>query len=240
METELVRPNSCHHYSEIHEVPWDIQNYWRQRHTLFSKYDDNIWLTDDAWFGVTAEPVANMIADHLSKYSPPTHNVLIDAFAGAGGNVIAFACSGRWDRIIAIEKDHDVMQCAKQNATVYGVFDQIEWIEGDCFGAIKTIPEETCKQSVIFASPPWGGPGYRSDAVFDLSKMEPYPLNMLHESFFHVSNELVLYLPRTSDLRQLAALAPADSRIRVVHYCMWRASKAMCVYFGALGADLNS
>jgi trimethylguanosine synthase len=32
--------------------------YWQQRHSIFSKYDEGICMTDDAWFGVTPEPVA--------------------------------------------------------------------------------------------------------------------------------------------------------------------------------------
>lgn len=70
-------PTEVHHYNHISEVPWDIQkcdprsllppspakltgspSYWRQRHNIFSKYDQGVWLTDDAWFGVTPEPVA--------------------------------------------------------------------------------------------------------------------------------------------------------------------------------------
>ena len=32
--------------------------YWHQRHMIYSKYDEGIWMTDDAWFGITPEPVA--------------------------------------------------------------------------------------------------------------------------------------------------------------------------------------
>lgn len=42
----------------------DRDSYWAQRYKLFSRYDEGVWLTDDAWFGVTPEPVA--------KYVPPT------------------------------------------------------------------------------------------------------------------------------------------------------------------------
>lgn len=69
-------PPEVHHYESRQDVPWDIQkyvysknpmiktdtdtslSYWTQRHRIFSKYDEGIWLTDDAWFGVTPEPVA--------------------------------------------------------------------------------------------------------------------------------------------------------------------------------------
>lgn len=72
-------PPEVHHYSDIGEVPWDIQkyailffqtlsitdwilnSYWAQRYKIFSRYDEGVWLTDDAWFGVTPEPVAKYV-----------------------------------------------------------------------------------------------------------------------------------------------------------------------------------
>ena len=54
--TEL--PEGVHHYETADEVPFEISKYWHQRYEIFSKYDEGIWMTDDAWFGVTPEPVA--------------------------------------------------------------------------------------------------------------------------------------------------------------------------------------
>jgi 16S rRNA G966 N2-methylase RsmD len=93
---------------------------------------------------------------------------MLDPFCGAGGNTIAFALSGRWKRVYAIEKDPATLECAMQNARIYGVHDQITWFEGDCFeilglgdgdkekevGALKSVIEQ---YGVVFASPPWGG-----------------------------------------------------------------------------------
>ncbi|KAI7297482.1 hypothetical protein KC315_g18442, partial [Hortaea werneckii] len=56
MDGEL--PEGVHHYDTAEEVPFEISKYWHQRYEIFSKYDDGIWMTDDAWFGVTPEPVA--------------------------------------------------------------------------------------------------------------------------------------------------------------------------------------
>jgi SAM-dependent methyltransferases related to tRNA (uracil-5-)-methyltransferase len=133
-------------------------------------------LTDDAWFGVTPEPVAKFvtylmsmslkhtrlllyskIAEHISKSAPQGRSILVDAFAGAGGNTIAFALSGRWKRVYAIEKDPAVLQCAKHNAKVYGVENKITWFEGDCFQILKNQLKDLAPYSVLFASPPWGG-----------------------------------------------------------------------------------
>jgi trimethylguanosine synthase len=129
-------------------------------------------MTDDSWFGVTPEPVAkyipnpihdpelirpSKIAQHLGTGTPSEKAILIDAFAGAGGNTIAFALSGRWKRVYAIEKDPQVLACAKHNAKVYGVEDLISFYEGDCFEIIRNELKEMAEYSVIFASPPWGG-----------------------------------------------------------------------------------
>lgn len=55
---EQALPDGVHHYDDAEDVPFEISKYWHQRHDIFSKYDEGIWMTDDAWFGVTPEPVA--------------------------------------------------------------------------------------------------------------------------------------------------------------------------------------
>jgi trimethylguanosine synthase len=111
----------------------------------------------------------------------------------------------------------------------------ITWIHGDSFeylDALTNRPGELhpdlrvdMDTTVLFSSPPWGGPGYRSDKVFDLHTMQPYNLEQLHEAYKPMDH--VLFLPRTSDIRQVAKLAPAGHKVEVVQYCMQGASKAM-------------
>jgi hypothetical protein len=55
--------------------------------------------------------------------------------------------------------------------------------------------------------------------------MQPYGLQQLCDAMFKVTPDLILYLPRTSDLNQLAKYAPAGQQTQVVHYCMDGASK---------------
>lgn len=168
--------------------------------------------------------------------------VLIDIFAGAGGNTIAFANSERWSRVIAIEKDAATLACAQNNALVYGAETEDEpwvtWINGDCFDYLERLinrPETLhpslrvdISEAVIFASPPWGGPGYRTDEVFDLYTMQPYGLGQLTGACGPMDH--ALFLPRTSDIRQVAKLAPEGEKIEVTQYCMEGASKAMVAY----------
>ena len=175
--------------------------------------------------------------------------IIVDAFAGAGGNAIAFANSGRWKRVYAIEKDPQVLACAKHNAEIYGVQEKISWYEGDCFSIIAKELADVGEYSVVFASPPWGGmcdgltpvswckvlmdagPGYRSDAVFDLSNMQPYSLSDILRPLQKLTRDVALYLPRTSDVRQLASFADDDRKMTVMHYCMEGASKVSLISY---------
>lgn len=173
---------------------------------------------------------------------------MIDCFAGVGGNVIAFAQSERWKRVYAIEKDSRALACAKHNAEIYGVRDSISWYEGDCFEILRNELAELGQHSILFASPPWGGlstllrlvrheaslmnagPGYRSDTVFDLAKMQPYTLTDVLHPFQQLTEDVVLYLPRTSDVRQLANKSGKGRKTTVMHYCMEGASKVGRTY----------
>ncbi|TKA44104.1 hypothetical protein B0A54_04870 [Friedmanniomyces endolithicus] len=190
MATAKEPPEGVHHYETAEDVPWEISKYWHQRHNIFSKYDDGIWMTHDAWFGVTPEPVAKTV----------------------------------------------VLACAKHNAEVYGVAKKIFWICGDAFTEIPKRLKQVGKSAVVFGSPPWGGPTYTDYEVFDLNVMGPYTLPFLYNSFSAITPDVVLYLPRTSDMRQLAKHAKPGEKLKVTHYCMHGASKALCVYFGSLAA----
>lgn len=189
---------------------------------------------------LTLSTHSSQIAWEISDASEEK-TTLVDMFAGAGGNSIAFATSERWARVIAIEKDRDTLACAQNNAAIYEVADRITWIHGDSFEylalaranpaalpeCIRIDPEST----VLFASPPWGGPGYTTDQVFNLHNMEPYNLAQLHGACADMDH--ALYLPRSSDLRQIAKLMPAGRKADVVQYCVEGASKALVAYIPA-------
>ncbi|RYP06795.1 hypothetical protein DL765_009353 [Monosporascus sp. GIB2] len=336
---KLPLTQECHHWRRLGEVPWDLQKYWQQRHTIFSNYNEGIYMTHDAWYGVTPEPVAIQIANDLDSAFPLSRSTVVDAFAGVGANAISFALQPhpedaarrRWDRVVAVERDPSTLACAQHNAALHGVADSIVWVLGDSFeylgaalpgrgrrspsgsrgrrsgsssrsGSSKPGDSGTREgrkskghhrlhaaegngdahgdadadhapltedlrldpdATVVFASPPWGGPGYSTDAVFDLDTMEPYNLARLHGAYAAVDH--ALYLPRTSDLRQIARLAPrcgegggggrrsssnkerrdgnedgraggGDSgykKIEVVQYCVEGASKALVAYIPA-------
>ena len=213
-------------------------------------------MTDDAWFGVTPEPVAmydrsyplakpsliplgSKVADDFAAFCNAAKTVIIDMFAGAGGNTIAFASSGRWTKVIGIEKDASAIACAQHNAKIYGVANQITFINEDSFIYLAANASSIdVFETVIFASPPWGGPGYRSDEIFNLNTMAPYNLTALHSVCKGMDH--ALYLPRTSDLRQIARLVPKGKKVEVVQYCMEGASKALVAYVPAAAPIASS
>ncbi|KAF2228155.1 RNA cap guanine-N2 methyltransferase-domain-containing protein [Elsinoe ampelina] len=240
---EESAPKNVHHYESAEDMPQEIRKYWHQRYDIFSRWDEGIQLTDESWYGVTPEPVANKIATHLSLSTPAPITTLVDLFAGAGGNAIAFALTNRWTRIFAIERSPAVLATARHNARVYGVEKRIWFIEGDCFDVLRKRLKAVVREgAVLFGSPPWGGPGYTGKEVFGVERMEPYGLGEL-VGLRGSGGRVVLFLPRTSDLNEVARWWERVKReeggegvgigkVRVVHYCMHGASKALCVYFG--------
>lgn len=179
------------------------------------------------------------VAEDFATFCDPSKTIIIDMFAGAGGNTIAFALSGRWSKVIGIEKDPSVIACAQHNAAIYGVAEQITFVNEDSFSYLTANSSSIdVSNTVIFASPPWGGPGYRSDEVFNLNTMAPYSIKQIHSVCREMDS--ALYLPRTSDLRQIARLAPEGKKIEIVQYCMEGASKALTAYIPAASSSPRS
>lgn len=84
--------------------------------------------------------------------------------------------------MIAVDLDPVKLECARHNASVYGVEDRIQFIQGDFLKVASKL-----KADVVFLSPPWGGPTYLDVDVFDLETMmdiKAYPF----------INELILFL----------------------------------------------
>ncbi|KAK0266380.1 putative diacylglycerol O-acyltransferase tgs1 [Friedmanniomyces endolithicus] len=235
MATAKEPPEGVHHYETAEDVPWEISKYWHQRHNIFSKYDDGIWMTHDAWFGVTPEPVAKYVLHPTSPLLRPPKPFLLTPSQARGATPSPLPSPAAGSRSL-LSRRTVVLACAKHNAEVYGVAKKIFWICGDAFTEIPKRLKQVGKSAVVFGSPPWGGPTYTDYEVFDLNVMGPYTLPFLYNSFSAITPDVVLYLPRTSDMRQLAKHAKPGEKLKVTHYCMHGASKALCVYFGSLAA----
>ena len=158
----------------------NMRKYWRHRFTLFSLYSAGCLLDEQSWYSVTPESVAFRIAKRCA-----TAGVVVDLFAGAGGNAIQFASTSA--NVIAVECDPIKLRLAQWNAKVYGVAHNIRFIHGDSLEFLDSIQqwregtrpnsanddreeeEEVWKGitsadlalvDAVFLSPPWGGVDY--------------------------------------------------------------------------------
>ena len=79
--------------------------------------------------------------------------------------------------MIAIDIDPVKIDLARNNAEVYGIADNIDFICGDFLLLAPCL-----KADVVFLSPPWGGPDYATAETFDIRTMmfpDGYPLEVL-------------------------------------------------------------
>ncbi|KAI8869656.1 S-adenosyl-L-methionine-dependent methyltransferase [Ramicandelaber brevisporus] len=209
-------------------IPSQIAKYWHQRYTLFSRYDEGIRLDEESWYSVTPEPIAEHIARRIS--SKEYEFLVVDAFCGAGGNAIQFALAGFY--VIAIDIDPQKIEIARHNASIYGVSEYIEFINGDSTQIAKSL-----KADAVFLSPPWGGPEYLNQDVFPMSAMLPLHGVELFELYKNISNNLVYFLPRNSDMNEVALMAGPGGRCELEQNIMYGKAKSLCAYFNALIID---
>lgn len=105
-----------------------MRKYWRQRHLLFSKYDEGILLTKELWFSVTPEAISEFTAKLIKlvlndKILSKEPIFVMDAFAGGGGNVNSFL--KYFDVVFAVDINHLHLYCTKNNANVYFSSDDV-------------------------------------------------------------------------------------------------------------------
>ncbi|KAM3838727.1 trimethylguanosine synthase isoform 1-T1 [Vipera latastei] len=209
---------------EIADDP-ELSKYWAQRYRLFSRFDEGIQLDREGWFSVTPEKIAEHIADRV-KLSFDS-DIIVDAFCGVGGNAIQFALAAR--RVIAVDIDPVKIQLAHNNAMVYGVADQIDFICGDFMKLASSL-----KADVVFLSPPWGGPEYAAAEIFDIQTMiSPDGFEIFNLSQ-KITNNIVYFLPRNADIDQVASLAGPGGKVEIEQNFLNNRLKTITAYFGDL------
>jgi trimethylguanosine synthase len=201
--------------------------YWSQRTSLFSKYALGVRLDQEGWFSVTPERLAEHIAERCQC------DLVLDAFAGVGGNAIQFAFT--CERVLAIDLDLDRLLLARHNARIYGVADRIEFVHGD-FTALAS----RLRADAVFLSPPWGGPGYQAASEFGVRTMmgglDGFELLRLALA---ISPHVAYYLPRNTARADLAAMPAMQAEEYAGSFeterCVLNGRlKALTAYFGDL------
>ena len=165
------------------EVNEGGDKYVRQKYSLFSRFDEGIMLDEESWFSVTHEVIANHIANTCQKCS-----IVMDGFAGAGGNVIAFA---KHCPVLAVDVDLTKLSLLQNNAEIYKVSSKIASIHSDFLKVCQ-------KADVVFASPPWGGPSYIQSAKFNFKHITP-SFSLILQKCSELSKNFIIYLPKNLD-----------------------------------------
>ncbi|KAG8705034.1 hypothetical protein FRC12_003211 [Ceratobasidium sp. 428] len=234
------------HYKTQKQVPEHLKKYFYQRHRYFSLYDEGCLLDEEGWYSVTPEKIANQIAERCRC------DTVIDAFCGVGGNSIAFAKT--CERVIALDISPIRLAIAKHNATIYGVADRIEFILCDYItfaNSFSSLPESQQRRiDVVFLSPPWGGPSYISglsvttetetesrgvqSSDYTLSSLIPLPGPELFTLSSEISQNIAMFLPRNTNVQEIAALAPPGQSVEIEEEWMGSKLKALTCYFGGL------
>ncbi|KAL0143620.1 RNA cap guanine-N2 methyltransferase-domain-containing protein [Mucor lusitanicus] len=220
MDPSTVYNNVIVSYSQ-ETMPKDMQKYYYQRYAYFSKFDQGILMDKEGWFSVTPEKIARHIALRCQS------DIIIDAFCGCGGNSIQFALT--CERVIAIDLDPVKLHCARENAKIYGVADRIEFILGDFFDLAPNL-----KADCVFLSPPWGGPAYMAEDVYDLKSMIPGDGMNIHKIASSITPNVAFFVPRNTDPQQLAQLAGPGNTCEIELNSLNGKIKALTAYYGEL------
>jgi trimethylguanosine synthase len=132
--------------------------------------------------------------------------------------------------VIAIDIDAARLACARHNAGVYGVADRIEFIQGDFLELAASL-----RADAVYLSPPWGGPAYLAQDVFDVQAMMVPDGFEVFAAAQRITPNIAYYVPRNADMRQLVALAGGDGhKVEIEQNCLNGKVKALTAYYGAL------
>ena len=172
----------------------DPSSRYAQRYYYFSLFDQGIKMDDESWYSVTPEEIAIYIAGLVKDNK---ESVITDAFCGCGGNVIQV--SKTFKSVNAVDISKDKIELTQNNSSVYSCPNNITYYHKDFF-------DFNIKSDYLFLSPPWGGEEYKNDEHFSLKKWIHPDIEKIISHSFELSNNLILYLPRNTNINELAEL----------------------------------
>jgi trimethylguanosine synthase len=95
---------------------YEFNKHWDQRYILFEKFDEGIKIDENSWTINPPEQVSEYIASKCNGAK-----IVLDAFAGVGGNAIKLANINSCVKVIANEENKEKMGILLNNAKVYEV-----------------------------------------------------------------------------------------------------------------------
>lgn len=102
---------------------------------------------------------------------------------------------------------------------------------------------ENIKVDCIFGSPPWGGPEYMKDKYFNLNHLLPFTLEKLLTVLLQYTDNIVLFLPKNSNLKQLNKITVNvfndEKMVRVFRMSLYNRPKGLVCCWGPAFVDLD-
>ena len=199
-------------------------HYWNRRRSLFSRFDDGIQLDKSLfsmvmnlvcvsfrlcdgivaclsvlgmWYSVTPEKIA---IHHAERFKGKT--IVLDAFAGAGGNAIQFALRKDISFVLGVECVFSRARQCRNNARVYSAHKRLDVICADSLTLVRSLRPVV---DAVFLSPPWGGPKYKTFNPFPLDSMNPDGFEVFRASSA-LTLSLAYYIPLHTDVKHVYKL----------------------------------
>ena len=172
-------------------------SYYVQRYYFFSLFDKGIQMDRESWYSVTPEEISEYISSIIPDSSDSS---ILDGFCGCGGNIISF--SKHFKKVLANDLVESKINMTKNNTKIYECPDNIQYYNKDYFDL--DFGDEQI--DYIFLSPPWGGPEYKKDKIYSLKKWINPDIEKIIEKSLKISKNIIFYLPRNTDLEELANL----------------------------------
>lgn len=223
--------------STSHNPNQAILKYYYQRYNLFSKYDEGILMDYEAWYSVTPENIAKHIAERvIQSLGTKGQYLIVDGLCGVGGNLIQFALQSPKVRVIGIDINKERLDMAKNNARVYGVDHQCDFVLGDFCEIMKMLGTRN-QIDAVFLSPPWGGMSYLNDEKYSLNSMTPNGYDLITSCQTYLTKNIAFLMPRNVDKQELKkkvlANQPTDT-FDLEENRVGNKIKTITAYFGEL------
>ncbi|KAL6944939.1 hypothetical protein ACO0QE_002381 [Hanseniaspora vineae] len=184
---------------------------------------NNIYMTEELWYSVTPEDLAIFTAKWAYACLKDDLRIAMDVCCGGGGNTIQLA--KHFPNCIGVDNNLQHLYCTFKNSETYDISDRVsllclDWNDSKTLKKLARIYEG--KINCIFSSPPWGGPSYLKQSTFDLEEglFIVGGITKFLESLFQFTENVVLFLPRNSNLKQLSEVTKKllgdDAKCRVI------------------------
>ena len=221
-----------------------VRKYWHHRHALWSSYSAGIVMDDVGWFSATPEALAR----HHASRCAPSPGLIVDAFAGCGGNAVRFA-ERAGVAVIAVELDGGRAGATQTNACVVASAADPAFPSSraptrlDCIAADFLAAAPRLSADAVFLSPPWGGPSYKAGGKTTPFVLEPdvggcgvgLTALVAAAAAAHAPGaplRVAAFLPRTARLDQCAAAAPPGAAVEIERAVVGGRVKGVTVYYG--------